>query len=95
MRFIYLLLALAITFSIVYFSFNEDTFFKIAAGILAGVFFSKFYYMGKLVKLKAFERKFEKLSVQGESESSKVVNLEAKIKTLEIALEKALSNSED
>lgn len=73
--------------SIGYFQFI--TFF---IGIVTGTLFLKSYFDGKIETLNAYKRKCEKLSVQSDTDETKVQALEAKIKTLEIALENALKN---
>jgi len=68
------------------------TFF--VAGILAGVFWAASFYSPVENKLKEYQRKLEKTSVQTDEESSKVEVLEAKIQVLEKALQSALENKE-
>lgn len=64
------------------------------AGILAGILWiSSFYFSGKR-KLKEYQRKLEKTSVQSGEESSKTAVLEAKIQTLEKALKTALEKKD-
>ncbi len=59
----------------------------------AASFMISYYEQKNLeVTLKKHERKFEKASVQTEESSDKVKLLEAKIKTLETALEEALKH---
>lgn len=60
------------------------------AGILAGIFWSSAFYLAGNKKLKEYQRKLEKTSVQSDEESSKIAVLEEKIKVLEKALESAL-----
>lgn len=60
------------------------------AGILTGTFWAVAFYMPIQKKLKEYQRKLEKTSVQTDEESSKVAVLEAKIATLEKALQAAL-----
>lgn len=69
------------------------TFFVI--GILAGIFWAATFYSPVQNKLKEYQRKLEKTSVQTDEESSKVAVLEEKIKTLEKALQSALENKKD
>ena len=64
------------------------------AGLITGIFWSVAFYLPKQNKLKEYQRKLEKTSVQSDEESSKVAVLEEKIKTLEKALESALENKE-
>lgn len=64
------------------------------AGILAGVFWAAAFYKPVQTKLKEYQRKLEKTSVQSTEESSKVAVLEEKIKVLEKALQSALENKE-
>ena len=61
------------------------------AGILAGSCWAAAYYSSIQKKLKEYQRKLEKTSVQTNEESSKVEVLEAKIQTLEKALQDALN----
>ena len=63
-------------------------------GLLTGVFWAVAYYTPAQKKLKEYQRKLEKTSVQSDEESSKVAVLEAKIQTLETALKSALENKE-
>lgn len=64
------------------------------AGTLAGVFWAASFYAPVENKLKEYQRKLEKTSVESDEESSKVAVLEEKIKTLETALQSALENKE-
>lgn len=64
------------------------------AGILTGVFWAAAFYAPLQNKLKEYQRKLEKTSVQTDEESSKVEVLEAKIQVLEKALQSALENKE-
>lgn len=61
-----------------------------ALGMIAGGLLTSSYYQSAKTKLKEYQRKLEKTSVQSSEESSRVQVLEAKIKTLEKALESAL-----
>lgn len=63
-------------------------------GVIAGILWAASFYSPVQNKLKEYQRKLEKTSIQGDEESSKVAVLEEKIKTLEAALESAL-NKED
>lgn len=65
------------------------------AGILSGIFWAASFYSSNQVKLKEYQRKLEKTSVQSSEDSSKVEVLEAKIKTLEKALQSALEQNND
>lgn len=64
------------------------------AGILTGIFWAAAFYKPVQTKLKEYQRKLEKTSVQSTEESSKVAVLEEKIKVLEKALQSALENKE-
>lgn len=64
------------------------------AGTFAGIFWAASFYSPVENKLKEYQRKMEKASVQSDEESSKVAVLEEKIKTLEAALQSALENKE-
>ncbi len=61
-------------------------------GTVTGFMFAAFNYAGKMESLNAYKRKFEKMSVQSDCDDTKVKALEAKIQTLEIALQNALKN---
>lgn len=63
------------------------------AGILAGIFWAAAFYSPIEKKLKEYQRKLEKISVQTTEESSKVAVLEEKIKVLEKALQSALEKN--
>lgn len=65
------------------------------AGTLSGVFWAASFYSPLKIKLKEFQNKLEKTSIQTDEESSKVVVLEAKIKTLETALQAKIENKEE
>lgn len=65
------------------------------AGILAGIFWASAFYSPIEKKLKEYQRKLEKTSVQTTEESSKVAVLEEKIKVLEKALQSALEKGEE
>lgn len=64
------------------------------AGILAGVFVEASFCLPVYAKLKEYQRKLEKTSVQSSEDTSKVAVLEAKIKTLEKALQSALEKND-
>lgn len=68
------------------------TFFVV--GILTGTLWAAAFYSPAQNKLKEYQRKLEKTSVQSDEESSKVAILEEKIKVLEKALESALQKGE-
>lgn len=70
-------------------------FFILIAGIFAGIFWSSSFYLSNKGKLKEYQKKLEKTSVQSEEDSSKVAVLEEKIKVLEKALESALGESKE
>lgn len=105
--FIYLLyLNMPVTFNFVIWDINgktmafKETDFTAAAififlfgALCAGLWEAQFWIKDKM-KLKEYQRKLEKTSVQSSEDSSKVEVLEAKIKTLEKALESALKKSE-
>lgn len=67
----------------------------LVAGILAGIFWASSFYLSNRGKLKEYQKKLEKTSVQSEEDSSKVAVLEGKIKVLEKALESALNKGEE
>ena len=62
------------------------------AGVFAGIFWAVAFYSPIQKKLKEYQRKLEKTSVQSDEETSKVSVLEEKIKVLEKALQSALGN---
>lgn len=64
-------------------------------GIITGACWAGTFYSQTHKKLKEYQRKLEKTSVQTDEESSKVSVLEEKIKTLEKALQAALDRLED
>lgn len=64
------------------------------AGILAGTLWAAAFYSPVQKKLKEYQRKLEKTSVQSDEGSSRVSVLEEKIKVLEKALESALQKGE-
>lgn len=61
-------------------------------GTIAGVLWATAFYSSTRIKLKEYQRKLEKTSVQSSEDCSKVEVLEAKIATLEKALQSALEN---
>lgn len=61
-------------------------------GIICGVFAGIAYAIGQREKLMPYKRQLEKVSVMKESNESRVQVLEAKIKTLETALQQAIEN---
>lgn len=63
----------------------------LATGFIAGVFLIGQLYWSEKAKINAYKRELEKSSVSNSSNSSKVQVLEAKIATLEKALDDALN----
>ncbi len=63
-------------------------------GIISGFTFCAFSYAGKIDLIQAYKKKYEKMSVQSDSDDSRIKVLEEKIKTLEIALDNALRNEQ-
>ena len=63
------------------------------AGGLTGLFYACAFYLPVQKKMKEYQRKLEKTSINSTEESSKVAVLEAKIATLEKALQSALENN--
>ena len=63
------------------------------AGILSGLFYVCSFYLPVQQKMKEYKRKLEKTSISSDEDSSKVEVLEAKIATLEKALQSALDNN--
>lgn len=67
--------------------------FIFIAGILAGAFWAESFNISVKDKLKEYQRKLEKTSVQSSEDTSKVEVLEAKIQVLEKALQSALEKN--
>lgn len=65
------------------------------AGVLAGLAWIGADYLSVNAKLKEYQRKLEKTSVNAECDNSKVSVLEAKIEVLEKALKSALEKNND
>jgi uncharacterized membrane protein YciS (DUF1049 family) len=63
------------------------------AGTLCGVLWVASFYIPLQKKLKEYQRKLEKTTVQSDEDSSKVNVLEEKIKVLETALQSALEKN--
>ncbi len=64
------------------------------AGFITGLTFLSMFYIRSQKTLKEYKRKLEKTSINSNEESSKVAVLEAKIATLEKALQSTLENKE-
>lgn len=64
------------------------------AGTIAGVLWAASFYSPMKTKLKEFQDKLEKTSIQSDEECSKVAVLEEKIKTLETALQSKIEPKE-
>lgn len=64
-------------------------------GTLAGIFWAAAFYFPIQAKLKEYQRKLEKTSVQSTEDNCKVEVLEAKIQTLEKALQSALDKNNE
>ena len=64
-------------------------------GIIVGVLWALGYYITVSDKLKEYQRKLEKTSVNAECDSSKVSVLESKIQVLEKALQSALEKNNE
>lgn len=60
------------------------------AGVLLGFIIGMLFYSRSQKRLKEYQRKLEKTSVQSSEDTSKVSVLEAKIEVLEKALKSAL-----
>ena len=75
-------------------SLSHLVFVMYIGGAVAGFSFAAFNYAGKMNSLNAYKRKFEKMSVQSDCDETKVQALEAKIQTLEAALENALKDKQ-
>lgn len=65
------------------------------AGLVVGALWAGTFHISTQKKLKEYQRKLEKTCVQSDSDSSKVEVLEAKIQTLEKALQSALESNND
>lgn len=59
---------------------------------LSGYFLSSLRKITMKALCNAYEKRHENISVQKDNDSAKIATLEAKIKTLEVALESALKN---
>lgn len=62
-------------------------------GVLAGAFWMAALYIQMQTRLKEYQRKLEKTSIQSSDDSSKVAVLESKIEVLEKALKSALEKN--
>lgn len=69
--------------------------FDFVAGLLVGIFWAAAFYIQVQKKLKEYQRKLEKTSVQSTEDSSKVSVLESKIEVLEKALKSALDKNNE
>ncbi|MDD3237743.1 MAG: hypothetical protein PHV37_06555 [Candidatus Gastranaerophilales bacterium] len=65
----------------------------IIEGIVLGILFSIIFTAKNIDNLSAYKRKCEKLSVQSDTDDTKLKALETKIQTLEIALQNALKKN--
>lgn len=68
------------------------TFLVLLAGMFAGIGWMGQFYFAQKEKLNAYKRELEKSSITNSSSKSRVEVLEAKIATLEKALDEALKN---
>lgn len=64
------------------------------SGLIAGIIFMLHFVLQKNTAVKAYERQLEKTSVSSDENSAKVKVLEAKIQTLEKALEEATKKNQ-
>lgn len=64
----------------------------LAVGFIAGLLLGCAFLVNQKDKINPYKRQLEKLSVVKESSQSRVEVLEAKIKTLEAALQKSIDN---
>lgn len=64
----------------------------LVVGFVAGLLFGGAFAVNQKEKLAPYKRQLEKLSVMKDSNQSRVEVLEAKIKTLEVALQQSLEN---
>lgn len=62
-------------------------------GCLSGLLFGISFVLGQKETISAYKRQLEKLSVVKETNQSRVEVLEAKIKTLEMALQQSLDSN--
>ena len=62
-------------------------------GFILGLIVMKLISGAKSKTINAYKNKYEKMSVQSDSDESRIQALESKIQTLEIALENALNKS--
>jgi len=67
-------------------------FIVLAMGLTIGLLLGFAFMLSRIEKMASYKRQLEKVSVNNDSNESKVEVLEEKIKTLEKALEKALEN---
>ncbi len=67
------------------------TFIVLAVGLFTGICWVGQFYLAQKEKLNAYKRELEKSSITNSSSTSKVEVLEAKIATLEKALDDALN----
>jgi len=65
------------------------------AGMFVGIFWVASFYWPLNEKIKEYQKKLEKTSVQSDEDTSKVAVLEEKIKTLEKALDEALNKNNE
>lgn len=74
------------------YSFNLSQYLLIIwiLGLSSGLFFSMFYILKRQKLVSDYKRQYEKMSVNKDEDGTKIKALESKVKTLEIALEKAL-----
>ena len=64
----------------------------LVGGFLAGLLLGGAFVLNQKGKINPYKRQLEKLSVDKDSSQSRVEVLEAKIKTLEAALQKSIDN---
>lgn len=70
-------------------------FFILIAGIISGALWAASFYLSAKDKLKEYQKKLEKSSIQTSEDSSKVAVLESKIEVLEKALQAALEKNNE
>lgn len=76
-------------------NFAYVAFGLLSAGIIIGFVWGWAYYISASEKLKEYQRKLEKTSVNAECDNSKVSVLESKIEVLEKALKSALEKNNE
>lgn len=77
------------------FNINQYSLIMLILGLFSGIFFAMFYITQRNCLLKSYQSKFERMSIEKDSDKSKVRVLENKIKTLEQALKRSMKDNKD